>query len=177
MFSCRPRASASASGGHVLGDHAAGGDDGAVADRHRRDQRGVGADERARADRRAMLVVAVVVAGDRPGADVRLGADLRVAEIRQVVRLGARAEFRGLHLDEVADMHLLAELGAGAQPGVRPDDAVRADDAAFQVTERPDLRTGRDLHARTEHHVGFDRHVRRELGVGAQEHRRRDRSW
>ncbi len=173
LFSCRPAGHRQCIRRDVHGDHTAGGDDGAITDRHRRDKRGIGADERARTDCCAMLVVAVVVAGDRPGADVRLGADIRVAEIRQVVRLGARAEFRCLHLDEVADMHLLAKIGAGAQPGVWPHDAVRADNAAFQVTERPDLRTGRDLYARTEYDVGFDRHVRRELGVGAQENGRR----
>ena len=52
-------------GGHVLGDRRAGGDVGACADRHRRDQLRVAADERAVLDDGRMLLHAVVVAGNR----------------------------------------------------------------------------------------------------------------
>src|SRR5580704_5083898 len=54
--------------GHVLGDHRAGADIGAVADVHRRHQRGIGADEGTLADRGLVLCEAVVVAGDGAGA-------------------------------------------------------------------------------------------------------------
>ena len=67
----------------VLGDRRSGGDVGVLADAHRRDQLAVAADERAVLDDRLMLVHAVVVAGDRAGADVDLLADRRVAEIRR----------------------------------------------------------------------------------------------
>ena len=57
-------------GGRVLGDGRAGADVGAARDAHRRDQRRVGADEAVVLDHRAVLVRAVVVAGDGAGADV-----------------------------------------------------------------------------------------------------------
>ena len=64
-----------------LGDDRARADIGAVADRHRRDQRRVGADEGAGADVGLVLGEAVVVAGDRSSADVGARADPRVADI------------------------------------------------------------------------------------------------
>ena len=53
----------------------------------RRDQLRVAADEGAVFDHRLVLVLAVVVAGDRARADVHVGADRRVAQIRQVIGL------------------------------------------------------------------------------------------
>ena len=127
LFTCLPRAIAERAGGHVLGDRRAGGDVGALADRDRRDQLRVAADERAVLDRRLMLRLAVVVAGDRAGADVDLLADHRVAEIGEVVGLRAAAERGLLQLDEVADVRVLADVR------LRPD-----------VRERPELaRRGR----------------------------------
>src|SRR5271165_2851411 len=63
----------------ILGDHAAGGDDRAVADRNRRDERGVRADEGPRPDRSAVLGMAVVIAGDGARADIRPLSDRGVA--------------------------------------------------------------------------------------------------
>src|SRR4051794_37018730 len=54
---------------------------GAVADGHRRDEGVVGAGLRLPADHRAVLLDAVVVGEDRPGADVGALADLRVADV------------------------------------------------------------------------------------------------
>src|SRR6266496_3191591 len=56
-------------GRHVLPDRRARADRGAAADCHRCDELGIGADVHVVFDDRAMLVRAVVVAGDRPGAD------------------------------------------------------------------------------------------------------------
>ena len=123
---------------HVAGDDAAGGDDRAVADRDRRHQRRVRADKRALADNRAELVKAVVIAGDRAGADIGAGADVAVAEIGEVVGLGPGAEPGRLDLDEIADMHVALEHRAGTQPRVRADDRALGDRRAVEMRERAD---------------------------------------
>ena len=66
-------------------------DIGAVADRHRRDQRRIRADEDAGADLGAVLGEAVIVAGDGAGADIGFGADAGIADIGEMVGLGAGA--------------------------------------------------------------------------------------
>ena len=123
-----PRAIASASGGHVFGDRRSRGDVGALADAHRRDQLRVAADERAVLDDRRVLVRAVVVAGDRAGADVDLLADRRVAEVRQVVGLRPAPERRLLQLDEVADVRVFADVATAAGGARTGRSARRADD-------------------------------------------------
>ena len=101
----------------------AGGDIGVLAHGDRRDERGVAADERAVFDDGPVLGGAVVIARDRARADVDLGADGRVAEIREVVGLAACAQRRVLELDEVADVRVLADVGARSQMRERTDDA------------------------------------------------------
>ena len=81
LASWRARAKARAPAGDVLGDDRARRDDGAVADRHRRDEGGVRADEGALADLGAVLEEAVVVAGDGAGADVAPRPDAGVADV------------------------------------------------------------------------------------------------
>src|SRR5690606_23078926 len=80
--------------GDVLGDDAAGRDIGAHADTTRRHQRKVRADAGSRADLRPMLGKAVIIAGDRAGADNGLRTDRGVADIGQVVDLRAGADLR-----------------------------------------------------------------------------------
>ena len=70
---------------YILGDHGAGADIGALADLHRRDQRGIGADKGPLADRGLVLQEAVIVAGDGPGADVAISADMSVADVGKMV--------------------------------------------------------------------------------------------
>jgi len=60
----------------VAGDHRAGGDERALADHDRRHQRRVGADEGALPDPGLVLEEAVIIAGDRAGADIAAGADV-----------------------------------------------------------------------------------------------------
>src|SRR5690606_37045946 len=91
-----------------------------------RDQSRVGADERAVADHGAMLVRAVVVARDRARADVDAAAEGRVADVAQVIHLGAGRSPAVLHLDEVADLHLRVELRARPDAGEGTDLAARA---------------------------------------------------
>src|SRR5690606_23439032 len=91
---------------NVLRHHAAGGDHGAVTDLHRRHQGRIRADEGAGADIGVILAETVVVAGDRAGADIGFGTDAGIADIGQVIDLGAGLDARLLHLDEIADMRL-----------------------------------------------------------------------
>src|SRR6185369_12834466 len=120
----------------------------AGADLDRCDEDAVAADVRIGADRRAVLVGAVVVRGDAAGAEVDALADIGVAEIGEVVRLRGGAERRVLDLDEVADVDVGAELGAAAQPRERTDPGVLADARAerFAVDQRvgQDRRAGGD---------------------------------
>ena len=83
----------------------------------------------------AVLVGAVVIAGDGAGADVDVAPHRGVADIGEVVGLGARRDLARLHLDEIADVHFLGERGAGAQPRVRADAAARADVGLLEMAE------------------------------------------
>ena len=102
-------------GRHVLGDRRSGRHVGARADRHRRDELRVAADEDAVLDHRRVLVDPVVVARDRARADVHLLADRRVAEVGQVAGLRPAPEPGLLQLDEVADARARADLGVRAR--------------------------------------------------------------
>src|SRR6185503_18699895 len=54
-----------------------------------------------------------VLVDGRAGADVDVGADLGVADVGEVVGLRALADAARLHLDEIADVHLVGEARAG----------------------------------------------------------------
>jgi hypothetical protein len=122
-------------GRRVVGERRAAADGGAFADLDRRDQHAVAADVHVGADHGAVLVGAVVVGGDAAGAEVHALADGAVAQVGQVVGLGAGGQRRVLHLDEVADVHLGAQVGARAQARVGPTSAPRADCGAVDVRE------------------------------------------
>ena len=93
-----------------------------------------------RADRRAMLVGAVVVAGDRAGADIGAAPTDRRRRDRSggwpSRRSPSCAAFTSTKLPTCTSV---AQHGAGAQPGERADDAAGSDDAAFQMAEGADL--------------------------------------
>src|SRR2546425_6751959 len=104
---------------HILGDHRAGGNVGALADRERRHNARVAAHERPVTDDRGVLGRTVVVDEDGPGADVGALADHDVAEVPDVVRLRLTADLRLLELDEVADLAVLAHVRLRAQVAER----------------------------------------------------------
>src|SRR5690606_3485081 len=108
-------------GRRVLRDRRAGADRRVGADLDRRNEHNARADESAVADHGSVLRRAVVVAGDRAGADVHVAADRRVADVRQMVDLRAFGGLAVLHFDEVADLHSRRELGAGANSRERPE--------------------------------------------------------
>ena len=61
-----------------------------------------------------------------------------VADIGEVVGLGAGIDGGVLHLDEVADMRALADRRPRPEPRERPDDRARRDRRAFDVGEALD---------------------------------------
>ena len=75
-YSLHPASQRQRVGRHVLRDHRAGADVGAIADAHGRDQCSVAADEDASADGGGILVQAVVIAGDGAGADVPVSSPI-----------------------------------------------------------------------------------------------------
>jgi hypothetical protein len=131
--------------GCVGGDGGPGADGRAFADPHRRDQCGVGTDERAIADFGDELVDTVVVAGDGAGADVDVAANLGVAEIGEMVGLAAFAQLGLLGFDEVAHVCAGREFGAGPQARERADPAGAVGRDAFQVAVPQHFGTGREV--------------------------------
>jgi len=75
-----------------------------------------------------VLESAVVVAGDGAGADVHVAPDFAVANVGEVIRLGADIEPRFLDLHEVADVDVRSEFG------LRPDTGKGADASAGTIT-------------------------------------------
>ena len=84
---------------------------------------------------------AVVVGGDRAGADVDALADLGVAEVAHVVLLGAGAEARVLELGVVADLGATTDDAARPQVAERPDASPRPRSTDDSTIARPDPRT------------------------------------
>ena len=102
------------------------------------------------ADVRPVLVGAVVIAGDRPGADVGARAHLSVSDVGEVVRLGACAEARILDLNVVAHTGALAERCPRAQTRKGADGTPSRDVGGFEH------RVGVDLRIVIDHRVGDD---------------------
>jgi hypothetical protein len=88
-------------GRRVLGD---GRDRAARAYRHRRHQHAVAADVHIGFNHRAVLVGAVVVGGDAAGAVVDALTHRGVAQVGEVIRLGAFGQVEVFDFDEVADV-------------------------------------------------------------------------
>src|SRR6185437_11497889 len=123
-----------------------------------------------RADVGLVLAIAVVIAGDGAGANVCPRPDPRVANIGEMVGLGAVLDRRRLDLHEVADMHVGPELRTWAKSRERPDTRTFPYVRALDMRERADHRAVLDRDAGAEHDVGLDRDVLAEFGVGRQEH-------
>src|SRR5581483_10122291 len=119
-------------------------------------------------DVRAKLLEAVVVARDRAGANVGAGTDRAVAQIGEVIGFDAGLEARVLHLDEIADMHIAAEVGAGTQARKGTDARTVADRRTDHVAERRDLHPLADGDARAEDDEGANHAVAADPRIGAE---------
>ena len=110
---------------NVLADHGAGAAVGAVAHGDRGHEDRVGTCPDARADHRAVLLLAVVIGGDVAAADVGVLADFSVTGVAQVGQLGAAADGDVLGFVEGADLAGLAQDRARAQVGEGSDGGAR----------------------------------------------------
>src|SRR5207237_4055462 len=77
---------------------------------------------------RLVFADAFVVAGNRAGADVHVGAYFSISDVREMRRLRPLAEDRFLGLDEISNSHMLAKLRSRPEVGVRPDRRLILDD-------------------------------------------------
>ena len=140
----------------------------------------IAANERLILDYRPFLSVSVIIAGDRPRPDIDPFPHGRVAQIRQMIRLGPGTQFRIFQFDEIADFGLFSQHRTGTKVRKRPDRGmVLQDRTLHQGTVRdgdglpnhavrhpgmgsndafgPDCRSTFQRHARVEHGVRADR--------------------
>src|SRR6266540_3346423 len=120
------------------------------------------------ADLRPLLRAARLVGEvgrDVPGSDVRVLADLGVADVGEVRHLRPGAELRVLDLHERARSGTGGELRAGAEVTERPGFGVRADLGVDDDCVRADLSSGSDAGLPAQHREGMDRRVRLELDL------------
>jgi hypothetical protein len=120
-------------------------------------------------------------------------ADLAVAEVGEVVRLGAAAQVRLLRLDEVADLGVSpssavgAEVREGADLGALAESSAGGDGVGQEPRAGGDLDVGEhaaDVDAApspmraapAEHHAVLD-DASRSTRVGVDDARSRDRGW
>src|SRR6267378_350690 len=118
---------------NVVRDRGTRGDIGAIADSNGGNQRGVTSDKNFVADVRRKFVEAVVVAGNRASADVCFRADLRIAKVGEVHRLGAFADSALLQLDEISDARIRFQVIVRAKTREGADD-----DAVVEAALRHD---------------------------------------
>lgn len=100
-------------------NHRSGPDDRTRADGHRRHQRTVRANERARADIGEGFAETIIIAGNGPRADIGFRTDAGVADIGQVIDLGSGFHRGLLDFNEIADMGILADIRPRPQPAQR----------------------------------------------------------
>src|SRR4051812_10788607 len=120
-----------------------------------------------------MFVIAIVIGCYRARADVRTRAHPRVTDIGQMVGFGAGLDNRLLHLDEIADMRVLADRGAGSQTRKRPDPCPRCDCRSFQMREAENVNAVGDTYAGAEDHMRLDNDVLADSRVSTE----KDRLW
>src|SRR5689334_6998069 len=104
--------------GNVLGNTGSGADISALADLHWRYQGGVAADEGTVADHRGIFAKAVVITSDGAGAYIHPFAHLRIAQVAQVLRLGALAQLQLFAFHKIAHVRAFGNVAAGTQMGI-----------------------------------------------------------
>src|SRR5580704_4063086 len=103
-----------------------------------------------------MLGGAVVVTGDGARTDVGISAHEGVADVAQVIGLGAGLDRRLFDLDEISNACTLAQLGARSEPREGADRNALADVCAGEMRKRMDHGAVRDADFLTEDDVWLD---------------------
>ena len=96
---------------NVLRNRGTGSNVSAVADFYRCDENGIASDENAIADDRGKFIHAVVIAGNRPGANVRVRTQFGVADVTQVRDFAALADDGFFRFDEISDARAFFQMG------------------------------------------------------------------
>src|SRR5262249_23454864 len=117
----------------IFGYDSSGADISPIADPDRRDQSRVRTDEGPFANIGAMFSDAVIVAADRTCANICTLAHTRVPDIGKMIGFGTGLDAGLFHLNEIPDVHVLAEFGAWAQSREWADARALADMRAFKV--------------------------------------------
>ena len=90
-----------------------------IAELDRSDKHRIRTDKYILTDFRWILFLTIVVGGDRPGADIRIRTDGRVANIREVSHLDAFAQRGILHFTEVPHMDMALQMRPFSKPRKR----------------------------------------------------------
>ena len=117
-----------------------------MTDGDRCDKLRVGTDEDAVLDHGAMLVRAIVVAGNRAGTDIDVAADGRVADVRKMINLAALADCTRLDLDEIADMNIIGEHRCRPDACIGPDATLCTNRRVLDMRKRSNCRAVSDAH-------------------------------
>src|SRR4029077_4482959 len=134
-------------GGNVMTNRRCSGDVNVIAQRDRRNQRGIASDLHSIANFGSVLLKPVVIAGNGPGADIAVPPDRHVSEIGKMVGLCPFAELRFFGLDKIPDVHIWTKSSSRPKVGKRPDDSAMIDPAARK------------------HHREFQMHLVADLGI------------
>src|ERR1035438_4623541 len=169
-------------GRHILGDARARADKRTLSHADWSHEGGIAAHEYPLSNLRAVLVHAVVVAGNYPRPDVRALAYLCIAQVGEVAGLGSLAQLRLFGLNKVADVRIFADFafrsqvrkrsdlcsvsdGALGQDATLPDEYVVTERAVFNHRIRPDEalcadpRFAQQLYKRLNYRIGRDHDV------------------
>ena len=101
--------------------------------RDRRYELGIGANENIIFDNSAVFVGAIVITGDRSGANIDTRTDAAIAEIGKMICLRCVAHLGSLYFDKITNAHFSSQLCSGTQPSVWPDPAVISHNRVFDM--------------------------------------------
>src|SRR3546814_18270610 len=117
------------------------------------------------ADLGAIFEIAVIVASDGAGADIGVRTDADIAEIAQVLGLGALADLGLFGFDDITTLCLFAQYGSGEQSRIGHDLPPCADRRALDMPVGAASALNGHHNPGTRKDVGLVRPDRPNLGV------------